>query len=78
MAITLYPSRAKSRARVPARVVFPTPPFPEMAILMVKPPGLDYRSQNSNLQIYMGRSQFISLLESSMKTSMRRRTEDGV
>jgi hypothetical protein len=39
-----------------------------MAIFMVKPPGLDF-----SLQIYMGRSQFISLLE----TLTRRRIEDG-
>jgi hypothetical protein len=34
MARTLRPRFAKTLAMTPARVVFPTPPFPEMAIFI--------------------------------------------
>jgi len=34
IARTSYPSLARSLARVPERVVFPTPPFPVIAIFM--------------------------------------------
>ena len=43
IARTVYPSRAKRRAKVPARVVLPTPPFPEIAILIFGPPDLVFR-----------------------------------
>jgi hypothetical protein len=44
IARTSYPSLASSLARVPERVVFPTPPFPVIAIFIRIPPGTDYKS----------------------------------
>ncbi|MGB9928662.1 MAG: hypothetical protein ACPK85_09695 [Methanosarcina sp.] len=38
IARTSYPSLASNRARVPERVVFPTPPFPVIAIFIKFPP----------------------------------------
>jgi hypothetical protein len=37
IARTFLPRSAKSRAITPASVVFPTPPFPEMAIFIISP-----------------------------------------
>jgi len=37
IAKTLNPSLAKSRASVPATSVFPTPPFPDIAIFIFFP-----------------------------------------
>ena len=39
MAKTLKPLWERTRARVPAMVVFPTPPFPETAIFNFLPSG---------------------------------------
>jgi hypothetical protein len=44
IARTSYPSLARSLARVPERVVFPTPPFPVIAIFIRIPPEADYKS----------------------------------
>ncbi|WP_255335334.1 hypothetical protein [Methanosarcina sp. KYL-1] len=38
IASTSYPSLASSLARVPERVVFPTPPFPVIAIFITNSP----------------------------------------